>query len=125
MKCFRINRQKWFRGKGADSSRLLNEYGQMCCLGFLALEAGYKEEEIKKKSTPREPAYDCGIKGDVAKLVEGDVTPSGKRVKNNAICDQLMLINDSMMLSDYDREVKLTAEFAKIGLQPLFYDDPS
>jgi hypothetical protein len=59
-KVLTIQRSKWRRGGGDDSkhpagpTRLLNEKGFMCCLGFDALACGVPAEEIHDVGEPEE-----------------------------------------------------------------------
>lgn len=39
VKKFTVKRSNWYRGQSGNSY-LLNNKGKMCCVGFLALEAG-------------------------------------------------------------------------------------
>jgi hypothetical protein len=59
-KVLTIYRQLWYRGHGSDESRLLvtealdpNHAGQMCCLGFDALNCGLSPEEIAEREMPK------------------------------------------------------------------------
>lgn len=46
-----VDRKKWYRGKGSDSSGLLLNNGKMCCIGFLARRLGCKPREIRDRPT--------------------------------------------------------------------------
>lgn len=42
-----IDRDKWARGGNNGAAALLNDDGNMCCLGFLAIELGLSAAQIK------------------------------------------------------------------------------
>lgn len=53
VKDYVIDRATWLRGEGAYRSSLLRpEDGKMCCLGQIALQRGYTEEEIRGRADP-------------------------------------------------------------------------
>lgn len=51
---FTIKRSEWFRGKGPDDSKLLDDNGKRCCWGFVANQCGIPDEQLKGKKVLRE-----------------------------------------------------------------------
>lgn len=44
----KVDRKKWYRGQGHDKSCLLLPSGEMCCIGFLAVELGCQTDDIQE-----------------------------------------------------------------------------
>jgi len=103
---FKIDRRKWYRGKGDAESKLLRgEDGKMCCLGQVALQCGIPSWEILNVLAPG------GISqkyiGKLPDWIAGVITP------DSAV--PAMRINDSENLGDKRREVRLKATFKRNG----------
>jgi len=47
MRKLTVDREHWCRGELGGESGLLNDHGNKCCLGFLALDLGFTEHEIQ------------------------------------------------------------------------------
>lgn len=107
-----IDRRTWLRGNTRPST-LRNEKGEMCCLGFRALQCGYGAETIKFRSTPRSLINSDDVKRGFELLVDT------KRFRNSVFADDAMNINDAG-ISETEREVELIKLFANNGIALTF-----
>ncbi len=113
---FTVKRDEWFRGKGATLSKLLNNDGYKCCLGFYSLACGLKEEDIQDKIAPMDLTRELLLSTDLNKLVED----RQGYLFNTSYCNKLMTTNAAVYLTDAEREVELTKLFAEIGIEVKF-----
>jgi hypothetical protein len=93
----KIDRKTWLRGEGADRSWLLRQDGKMCCLGQMAIQAGFTSAQINGVRSPKDLNW---------KQMEGDYTGNGNTV------NKLMGVNDDSTITNKDREkmiIKLAA----------------
>lgn len=125
-----IDRKQWRRGETSveqklnDPTSLLCKDGTKCCLGFYALQCGFTPEQIKGLGEPIEVYIDYNeVTKDWEKLVRfiedeefGTMDTSGTMLTSAAID-----INDDILLSEEDREARLTAVFAKEGIEVEFH----
>lgn len=101
MRKFVIDRATWRCGgtgphrHGDGNTLLLNEQGDMCCLGHMALQSGCCEFEIESRGTP---LFVSRLSQD--KLLSGVGDHSG-------FVDAAITINDNYTLSREEREEKL------------------
>lgn len=110
-----IDRQKWLRGEGSSNSYLLRgKDRKMCCLGFLALQCGYTQDEIIHKESP------SSVGGLVTKFPSGLVCLKRGITSNSIQCHRLMTCNDDELLSDEEREGQLIDLFHEIGIDIEF-----
>ena len=99
-----IDRSRWLHGEGANASYLLRETdGKMCCLGFLALQCGAVEDDIRASREPSEVSIEWP-----------------ERLSEHATC--LMIENDNIEDTDNEREAGLTTIFTKMGIEVEFVD---
>ncbi len=107
-----VKRSKWLKGD-VEESVLLNEKGKMCCLGFLAREAGFTPKQIRKVCQP----------DDLNKQIIGLTKPIGfDQLWGTRTCFALMSANDSGILTDQAREKKIKSLGKKIGVTFKFVD---
>src|SRR4051812_47363760 len=100
-----IVREKWLRGEGVLPSRLLRPSdGKMCCLGQACLTFGLKPQDISGITSP------ANVRADLAKCDNGEYLLSGG---NSSLAVSMMLTNDSMEITDAEREAKLMELFAQ------------
>jgi hypothetical protein len=114
MKTITIKRSKWARGGMNGDSFLLNEAGNMCCLGFAAnqmnriarceLFEGATPEDVYTKASPFTNVDEDGF------------------VKDNVLSETAIMINDNARISDKVRERRLTTLFKKFGIKIKFVD---
>lgn len=110
-----INRSEWHRGNGENSPSALvmragPNAGKMCCLGFAGIACGVPRQDMIGVCTP------SGLP-----LMYDEMMPKGSYT-------EVMLVNDSALgendvSSEADREVKITALFAMLGMEPEFVDE--
>lgn len=112
VKEFTVQRSKWLRGN-MNISRLLNNKGKMCCLGFYSKACGIQNEDIKNISAPED------ISNNVSKNWKTRLLKFNNRV-NTAKCFKLMQINDSSSINDEERERRLTKQFKILGIKVNF-----
>lgn len=118
-----IEEDKWLRGEGSMASRLLRPAdGKMCCLGFLALQCGYTEEQISDYSAPKSIVYDYGgkPKGSFEKLVSINTDNHHRSVQCTNICERLMEANDDQSLSNIGRKCRISELFKEINIEVEF-----
>lgn len=102
-----VRRSEWLRGKGANVSCLLDpNTSKMCCLGFLAIEAGFGTNDIRNQKEPN----------DLPNLIEGLTLADKNSVVCTAICTNLMVINDDIELEEKERESQIIAKGKEIGV---------
>ncbi len=107
-----IKRSKWLRGD-LFKSCLLNDKGEMCCLGFLARKIGFTSSEILDINQP----------DDLSKRIIGLAKPDGSKGSlPTKTADALMRINDCEYSSDEEREKKIKSLGKKIGVTFKFVD---
>ena len=130
-----IDREKWARGNGM--SRLLFDKscgdisGTMCCLGFLALECGFKKKNISMKYTFRElnknhPKISKRLPEELQPIKTKDKRNDKHFWESSDMAAQLMSLNDSRdhykgkKITEKMREYKLKRKFKSIGIEVTF-----
>jgi len=113
-----IDRRKWYRGKGGDNSKLLNEYG-MCCLGFLSLAKGYTKDEIAYKSLPWRLPLSELLLPEMTSCYNTENLDSNDKCPT-MLSETMARINDDRSLTEPEREAQLTEEFKKIAIDVVF-----
>lgn len=109
MRILTIDRSKWIRGKGSSLSRLyIPITGQMCCLGFWALDNGFTLEQISGQAVPDmvdpEKAHKLGLleicqNHSFGRSIQGELTGT----------------NDDVNITDEQREAIITKAFQQLG----------
>lgn len=110
---FVVKRNNWARGGVNGTSRLLNRFNNMCCLGFVCNQLGIPKRDLKGVGSP---LY-LSDKWDIPYLIND--------YKNNAfgydfLSYPAMNINDNPVISDKEREKKLKRLFNKHNLDIVF-----
>jgi len=112
-----IKRSKWLRGR--SESYLRNPLsGEMCCLGFLAREAGLSTRQINDKREP-EDLTQC-ITGLTNML--DDLVLERHFLSNTNTCVHLMCTNDDTSINDEAREKNIKELGKEIGVTFKFED---
>lgn len=116
-----IDRSKWLNAYTRYTlgpSVLLNQNGNMCCLGFVCAAEGISTEDMLHRITPR-------FIGQPKSLV--NTTKGGLYISNTELCNQAMEYNDESSLSKSGRENALKKIFAAEGTYELEFvgDYPS
>jgi len=123
MKQLTIDRSKWRTG-GADFdethgyTHLLNEKGNMCCLGFYCLQIGeISKNEILGIGLP-EDLNDINIyDDDMLHLVNED------NLRNTIFTTKAIEINDAKLLTNEQREKAIQEHFNQIDVEVVFTND--
>ncbi len=120
LKEFTVDRETWYRGKGAQHSALLRPDGQMCCLGHYCLASGVHKTHILNISAPSGLVESkSSYLSKIEPLIKED-DDIYSRFKNSEVCQVLMTTNDNSMINDVTRESILTEKFAEIGITVHF-----
>lgn len=117
MKSFTVRRKKWARGGKNGEAALLNQDGNMCCLGFAACQISrIRRSELADEGEPQNVYKDKSFLTDVERYDDNvDVT-------NNDLASKAMTINDNEKLSENEREKRLTKLFRKHNIIIKFVD---
>lgn len=107
---FTVKRSMWVRSKGKQvfNSGLRTDNGKQCCMGFLAKQHGYTNEEISF----REYLYE---------LKASDVV-FNEEISSPAIQEDIAKLNDDPCDNPKRREAKLKKLFASVGYDVTFVD---
>lgn len=114
-----IDRSKWFRGNGSGKSKLLTEDGQMCCLGFMAIQCGIPKEKVENVQAPNTVADTKDVPNTFWQTLLGEES-KWRNIENSATCYALMSVNDCENITEEEREIQLTELFGDIGVTPKF-----
>lgn len=109
---FTVNRVKWQRGViGAGS--LLNDSGNMCCLGFVCRAVGMAPRSILNVGMPDDitTSGERRVRGLLTELSDEAVGV----IVSTTLAQVAAEINDNPRLSDAEREHRLTAAFLEDG----------
>ena len=92
----------------------------MCCLGFACIAAGFSEKQILNVSTPVELIKI--LAGSIATLPDIllSLVADSAGSSHSAPCLSLMNGNDSVELTDTERERHITELGATVGLEFMF-----
>lgn len=93
-----INRKRWLRGKGSIESLLRTFKGEMCCVGFIAMQR-----------------HKASIK-DILECADLECCSKEKLVSLNDTYCEMYSINDDENISDKEREKELKKYCKKAGL---------
>lgn len=105
-----IDRSKWACGGRGGVSALLNDVGNMCCLGFYAKACGVNEVNLQNIYTP----------SGIYEEDRGSLSPKVADFGDTDWTDVAMQINDNPELRQSSREQILTAHFRAIGILVKF-----
>lgn len=111
-----IDKSKWVFGgrlnrKRLGLSRLLNDEGNMCCLGQCALQDGAKD--LENELTP------SNVRGQLPR----DNWMVNEVGNDSGLADEAMCINDSPALTQREREKRLREVFRKAGHRIKFINN--
>lgn len=142
-----IKRKKWVNGSNnsdallnkelketdwAGASELLNDKGNMCCLGFLGKACGIPKSSLLNECVPFEAIRSLDNLGNMNKKTQDkllkkiDETPFrkllNKKLTHTKVCNSLIKVNDSTKITNAKREEKIAHHMKKIGVQVKFVD---
>ncbi len=113
------SKQRKSRRKG--ESALLNNKGNMCCLGHLAKSCGLYNYEIKNVYTPGTFGYDLNHKDSTLEKINNSVFKklifSGGDSK---VCKELIAANDAYDINITQRKYKIKKLMKEIGVDVVF-----
>jgi hypothetical protein len=127
MNILTIDRSKWRRGGSMDyelrgPTRLLNEKGYMCCLGFDALACGLTPDDIRNAIDPETMHTRFAN--------EGKVLPVGyaeKRVRDDGrlslAAGSAVRANDDDLISEDQRELRVRDALLNLGWDDVVFVD--
>lgn len=110
MKQFTIIEEKWARGQRNGNCNLLNDNGNMCCLGFLCISEGAVVNVGE------------GLPRHVGNL-PGHLLPLLEKSENDPTVSlewAIAKINDDSEISDNARKEKLAPLFSEIGFEARY-----
>lgn len=117
---FTIDRATWRNGgHGVGPTRLLNEMGYQCCLGFVEEQLGLERAQIDGKATPEE----LDVSNMLARVVA--LESGGVMRMRQAIALDAIVLNDATNLSDAEREWRLQSLFQIYGHELEFVGEYS
>lgn len=116
---FTVNRKTWNRGRGGETSALLNERG-MCCLGFAALACGYLEKDIDGVAHPEDLVTNIKDNNGDSPNIWFDGLLTDDEIAPSDIGLSIINTNDNVEIDDQRREEKLAELFAQLGVKVNF-----
>jgi hypothetical protein len=113
---FVVDRKTWFRGTGGidQGSALLRVDGTRCCIGFVAQQCGIPDSDILNRTAVR-------VESKPMDSVQCDERwPKWFEYGHNNDLATAYHTNDTLGISEFDREAKLREIFAKHGDEIVF-----
>lgn len=119
-----IKRSEWGRGGRGGAPCLSNgseaENPNRCCLGFVGLAIGLTDDQMKFNISPgamhKSPWPEFLMN---RKWSDGEAE-AGFSIYTSDVGSKLMNINDNTMISDEEREARITEIFAANGVEVVF-----
>ncbi len=119
-----INRKKWARGGLNGEAALLNDQGNMCCLGFACRASGVAAKTLDGYGFPEDLASEVKqperLGKKLGKLVEVTREENIVTFNNTAGVVQAQGVNDDDTISEKMREYKLKPILKKLGFDVTF-----
>ena len=110
-----VKRSKWLRGE-EDSYLVRGSDKKMCCLGFLGRQCNITQKEMLDIGLPNRVDHDHKFPSAIIETDKyGDSICS-------MLCDEIVHTNDTSIISDKQRERKLTQLFKKADIAITFVD---
>lgn len=122
-----IKRSEWLTPDKSSSSKLLDENGLKCCLGFACLALGCEKEDILEITSPYYVYLKWNRENTLEKLnnllqfLEGS-SYNLFAVTNNCFVTNAMEINDNSYIDNAEREIRLIKLFGANGIVLNFID---
>ncbi len=116
-----IDINKWLRGEGGDLSYLKRECdGKLCCFGFIALAAGFTEDEILNHRTIHTLFFTYRSKEKELSALKFLNAEKYRVAMPSEACLYIIKINDDPEINDMDRKFILKRKFKEIGVELEF-----
>jgi hypothetical protein len=113
---FIVDRSKWYRGGGTNSSALLRPDGSRCCIGFVGQQVGIPDTDLLNRLTIWDVwSFGKGIEVEWPEWMM-NLDPHTVNI------DAAYAVNDDSSLSESDRESKLKEIFLRNGDEIEFVD---
>lgn len=112
-----IVRSRWARGGINGPSRMLNDHGNLCCLGFLGRACGYPDYLLQRRPDP--------VSVVRAQLHTQCSFPKGLLTDGDCLTDighSLVNANDNPTLAEDVREEHIASLMTEIGVEVTFVD---
>lgn len=121
-----VQRSKWLRGD-PQKGCLRYEAGLQCCLGFVAVQAGFAEmvhayNELGELCQDEDVHDPHALLRDLVRVQTSEDDEDGPSVLGTEIHDDLIKINDSDDIDDATRERRLAEIAAHAGIEFVFVD---
>lgn len=115
-----IERKRWLRGH--SDGVLLNTEGKMCCLGFACDALGAEPDAMLGAGTPEDlDELFQGLTRLPETYKEEDLAfKRGTRYFDTNVVDDAVEANDSMHITDAEREPKIKEILARAGFEVEF-----
>ena len=110
-----VKRSRWLRGE-EDSYLVRGSDKKMCCLGFLGRQCRVPQKEMLDKGLPDNVDRSYRFPNTIVKTDEYGSTDC------TMLCDDIVHTNDTSIISDKQRERKLTQLFKKADIAITFVD---
>ena len=116
---FKIDRSKWLHGNHQNASKMCNEHGEKCCLGFITQQA---------TNCTNEDMRNCYGPGDVQRHTKIKFDPLLRLHDNGCygiskLADLAMEVNDKKYKNPTHREVDLIQLFKDYGIHIEFHGE--
>ena len=112
-----IQRSRWLRGH--PYSYLLNDEGDMCCLGFLCKDKGIRDKDILNMPGPW---MLLALRPQLSDILSGLAFRDDDVRMNTTFSEDAIEINDDIDLSEENRESQLIDLFKEKGIELVFED---
>ena len=118
---FTVDRKRWNCGHRFGASLLLNDHGQMCCLGFVSKQLGFPEAAIHRRTNPEEVPADKTLYIE-ARLMTPPMRLHNHRSFSSSLTYSAMAINDlpRQQVTSREREKQLQVLFSAYGHELTF-----
>jgi len=117
-----IDRERWLCGDG--DGLLLDDHGNMCCLGFYSNVCGVADKDMLDWTSPSElfmdrekPKAEMVNFKDLVRLVPRN---PGNSAIDTQLCRELMTINDSVNYDNITREIMIRDSFKTIAIEVVY-----
>ena len=126
---YTVNRGQWVRGRLGGESLLLNDRGNKCCLGFVALQDGFYEDDLAMIAEPSSMDLleeHLGMKTAFGEVKLSPSCPpddlfsfdSGR--SEDRLVFEAIRINDNASINEFSREYLLRRLFLEHGHAIVF-----
>jgi hypothetical protein len=108
---FTVKRSGWYRGHGAQGSRLLRHDGQRCCLGFVGQQCGLPDAELIERETLFAAAYQSQYAESLINAGVWERRGMSNYTRDRDFVSQAYGVNDDPETSDAERESRRRATY--------------